>query len=87
MSNDLYNKFTKIDDYLQKRATLRKSIEKELRLQELYQNDFSDRDIILHTKKINSFNKIEEKQKIKRKWLKLRKNTCYFSLVDIKLNM
>ena len=67
MSNDLYDKFTKIDDYLQKRVTLRKSIEKELRFQELYQNDSSDRYIISHTTKIDSSNKIEEKQKIKRK--------------------
>ena len=67
MSNDLYDKFTKIDDYLQKRVTLRKSIEKELRFQELYQNDSGDRYIISHTTKIDSSNKIEEKQKIKRK--------------------
>ena len=81
MYNDLYDRLAKIDDYLQNRVTLRKSIEKELRLQELYQN------IILHTIKADSSEITEEKQKIKRKWLKLRKNTCYFSLVDIKLNM
>ena len=61
MYNDLYDRLAKIDDYLQNRVTLRKSIEKELRLQELYQN------IILHTIKADSSEITEEKQKIKRK--------------------
>ena len=67
MSNNLYDRLAKIDEYRQNRVTLRKSIEKESRLQELYQNDFSYRYIILHATKIDSSGITEEKQKVKRK--------------------
>ena len=67
MSNNLYARLARIDDYLQNRVTLRKSIEKELRLQKIYQKDFGDRSIILDTIKTDSSEITEEKQKIKRK--------------------
>ena len=67
MSNKLYDRLARLDESLQNRVTLRETIEKELRLQERYQNDFGDRYIILHATKIDSSEITEEKQKIKRK--------------------
>ncbi len=67
MSNNLYNRLKKIDESLQNRVTLRESIEKEFRLQELNKNHFDYIGFISQEIKMD-FSKItEEKQKIKRK--------------------
>ena len=65
MSNNLYDRLAKNDEYLQNRKTLSEQILRELRKKYDYPNDFDYEPIISYTIKTDSSETIEEKQKIK----------------------